>query len=303
MTGFLICIIAIIVGFTYSGAEPESINLIWMAMFLPVSMLICFLTAFITSKQTEKSLLAKGREAAVETFIRMRRFVWVTGILCYALMIHGLYYNYIVSSERYLNLGGIPVISEIIILAPFFLFAVSALAGLRKGENLLRMTTWRTVAFITFHLRQYLLPIIPFLMFSGIGDIVSFFPRVEEFGAVYGFVTLIGIAVVVLVFMLLAPLVLRFIWKTEPLKAGALRDSLEKILRDSGTGVHDILIWNTGGGFSNALMTGLIKPFRYVFLTDGLLNNLTQREIEAVFAHEIGHAKHKHLLIYLLLII
>ncbi len=33
-----------------------------------------------------------------------------------------------------------------------------------------------------------------------------------------------------------------------------------------------------------------------VFLTDYLLEHLTLEEIETIFAHELGHIKHRHLL-------
>ena len=37
---------------------------------------------------------------------------------------------------------------------------------------------------------------------------------------------------------------------------------------------------------------------RYILLTDALLRHLTQREIESVFAHEVGHVKSRHMLYY-----
>ncbi|NIP85242.1 MAG: M48 family metalloprotease, partial [Planctomycetales bacterium] len=45
----------------------------------------------------------------------------------------------------------------------------------------------------------------------------------------------------------------------------------------------------------NAAVTGLVRPFRYVLLSDALLQRLSQQEIVAVFGHELGHVRHLHL--------
>jgi hypothetical protein len=58
---------------------------------------------------------------------------------------------------------------------------------------------------------------------------------------------------------------------------------------------RDILVWNTAGGVINAGVTGMVAPLRYILITDGMLANLPPDEIEAVLAHEIGHAVHLHI--------
>jgi STE24 endopeptidase len=50
---------------------------------------------------------------------------------------------------------------------------------------------------------------------------------------------------------------------------------------------------------ANAMVAGVVPWVRYVILTDRLMSDLTAEEIEAVFGHEIGHAKHHHMLYYL----
>ncbi len=48
----------------------------------------------------------------------------------------------------------------------------------------------------------------------------------------------------------------------------------------------------------NACVTGILPGFRYVLLTDALIDSLTPHEIAAVFGHEIGHIAHRHLLYF-----
>ena len=45
-------------------------------------------------------------------------------------------------------------------------------------------------------------------------------------------------------------------------------------------------------------MTGALPWFRYVLLTDALVDCLDDPEIAAVFGHEIGHIAHRHLLYF-----
>jgi STE24 endopeptidase len=47
------------------------------------------------------------------------------------------------------------------------------------------------------------------------------------------------------------------------------------------------------------MVVGVVPFLRYVVLTDRLMEELTQDELEAVFGHEIGHVKHHHMPYYL----
>jgi STE24 endopeptidase len=94
---------------------------------------------------------------------------------------------------------------------------------------------------------------------------------------------------------ILFPSLLRHVWQTRPLDPGPLRDRLEGTARRAGFKARDILVWNTGGMMLNAAVAGFVPLFRYVFLTDGLLNRLSDAQIQAVFGHEIGHLRHRHL--------
>ncbi len=101
---------------------------------------------------------------------------------------------------------------------------------------------------------------------------------------------LIGL-VTVFAFM---PLVLRFVWKTTPLRAGPMREALAAMCLRHKVGVRDLLVWQTGGTMLNGAVIGLASPLRYVLVTDSLLENLPAEQVEAVLAHEVAHAHHHH---------
>jgi STE24 endopeptidase len=48
----------------------------------------------------------------------------------------------------------------------------------------------------------------------------------------------------------------------------------------------------------NACVTGILPGFRYVLLSDALIESLTPLETAAVFGHEIGHVAHRHFLYF-----
>ena len=96
----------------------------------------------------------------------------------------------------------------------------------------------------------------------------------------------------------ISPELIRRLLPTRALSQGALRDRLEALCRRTHLPMRDILVWDTGGSMVNAAVVGFLPGMRYVLLTDVLLDSMTPPQIEAVFAHEIGHVKHRHLLWY-----
>ena len=58
---------------------------------------------------------------------------------------------------------------------------------------------------------------------------------------------------------------------------------------------RDILVWRTHSNMGNAAVMGILPHMRYVLLSDLLLETMTDEQIEAVFAHEMGHVVHRHM--------
>lgn len=94
---------------------------------------------------------------------------------------------------------------------------------------------------------------------------------------------------------ILAPLVVRYVWHTAPLPPGDVRDRMAALCDQHRVRVGQLLLWRTGGGMVNAAVTGLVSQVRYILLSDGLLDQVTPREVEAVMAHEIAHVKCRHI--------
>jgi STE24 endopeptidase len=100
-----------------------------------------------------------------------------------------------------------------------------------------------------------------------------------------------------LLMLVLAPvLILPLFNKFTPLPGGNLRDRLLELGRRTGFLAQSIQVMDGSkrSRHSNAFFTGFGK-FRKIVLFDTLIQQLAERELEAVLAHEIGHYKKKHI--------
>ena len=100
-----------------------------------------------------------------------------------------------------------------------------------------------------------------------------------------------------LVMMVLAPvLILPLFNKFTPLPEGGLRERLLGLGRRTGFTAQSIQVMDGSkrSRHSNAFFTGFGR-FRKIILFDTLIQQLTEPELEAVLAHEIGHYKKRHI--------
>jgi STE24 endopeptidase len=99
-----------------------------------------------------------------------------------------------------------------------------------------------------------------------------------------------------------APEILRRVLHTERLPDSPLRRRLEALCRRTGVKYRNILLWRTQNNVGNAAVMGFVPRLRYVLLSDLLLETMTDEQVEAVFAHELGHIVHRHMAWYLIFI-
>ena len=215
----------------------------------------------------------------------------VGGILCWLDWAQLVRFNW--------NLDRAFLLDDLLILAPILLPMVVSWAAfyevdhaLRVGSNGRQGEADSRCQYLGVHLRHYLgvlmLPVLGLLALQDGAELIS--PGILDSrygGLVYG--------PPILVLFVLFPVLLRNVWNTWPLIEGPLRDRLESAADRVGFSVREILVWHTGCMVMNAAVAGFVRPMRYVFLTDGLLTQLTDEQIEVVFGHELGHVRHHHM--------
>ena len=106
--------------------------------------------------------------------------------------------------------------------------------------------------------------------------------------------SIIAVGTSLIVFQLAVPLFARRLLPTKPLDP-MTRARLDGISRRLGVPIRDIRVLDASGSkVANAFVMGLTQRTRTVLITDVLLEKFTPQEVDAVFAHELGHAKGRH---------
>ena len=116
----------------------------------------------------------------------------------------------------------------------------------------------------------------------------------DKMGAAFFAVLFAVIAVFMLAVNMLSMTFMRLFNKFTPLPDGSLRDRLVTMFRGAGYELSDIRVMDASRRTTkvNAFCTGLGK-FKKIALYDNLVENYTEDEIAAVFAHELAHFKHR----------
>jgi len=155
-------------------------------------------------------------------------------------------------------------------------------------------------SFILSNFRFNLPILFPWIVLSAVYDLVALSPWAEPgslFNSVEGqIIFFAGCITLLMVFM---PGVIQYWWGCKPLKASEKTGQLEAFLRDKGFKYRHLLRWPIfEGRMMTAGIMGIVPRYRYILITDSLLEILSTQELEAVLAHEMGHARYCHLPFY-----
>jgi Zn-dependent protease with chaperone function len=204
----------------------------------------------------------------------------------------------------------VPVLAEVLYVAPTFLawLAFWSASYCIESANRERSLPYRfaqglpahpmpTLAqFLSLQVRHNFYILAPFALHASIIGASRFltpvFPYAEEVAAPLG----------ILAVLLITPWILARLWSTVPL-TGPLRARLDAVAAAYRLRFRNILVWRTHNAVTNAAILGWVPYSRYFLMTDALLETLSDRQLEAVFAHEVGHGVHRHIVWYLVGII
>ncbi len=237
--------------------------------------------------------------------------LWITVVVA---TIYGLRWTQLVRFNWHLN--GVVLIRDLLVLLPAILPLVASWAAFYDVDRWLYLTSRcanGTAAaelpatalisrprYLALHARHYLgLVLLPVLALFALQDITRLIAPGLADGELAGLILLPPLVSLFAFF----PLLLSRIWRTEPLADGPLRAQLERFGRQCGFRPRQILVWHTQRTVVNAAVAGFLPRLRYVFLTDALLASFSDEEIEAVYSHEIGHIRHRHLFLRLIVVL
>jgi Zn-dependent protease with chaperone function len=138
----------------------------------------------------------------------------------------------------------------------------------------------------------------PIFFFTALRAGFATWPEFEAASLVYRqtevLVSIGGLAIVV-VFI---PAWFRALFRARPLDDPELKADCEAFARRANFPLDFVGTVTTRRSVVNAVYVGLIRPFRTVLFTDGLLARLDRGQRLAVFAHEVGHGAKRHLFFF-----
>lgn len=153
----------------------------------------------------------------------------------------------------------------------------------------------------------FLLPfIIPFLTLAFLNDTSNlsmidqathFLGITENSSAQLIFFTLLNLAFIVFTVVLLPPLAV-LIWRCPKLADSPLKAELDDLCKRARFKHAGFKIWRIMNNSMTAAIIGVVGKLRYILFTQKLLDQVPNRCVTAILAHEIGHSYHFHLFYY-----
>jgi Zn-dependent protease with chaperone function len=235
-----------------------------------------------------------------------RRVFFFVNVGLVAIAVAGLGWGHAVWSHFAVEWRGHHVLApfaELLVIAPYFaivfgnwLLYYDAEAALvrsaRSSEEPLHF--WSRIGFFLHHLRQFaLLVLMPVVLMVTHRTVTRFYPEAVQ----ADWYRLLSLAAVPL-FILFAPLIIKPLLGLRSMPPGPVRSRIEALARRLHFRYSDLLVWPTHGSTMNAMIVGLFPRVRYVIFTDAILDELPPEELDAVFGHEVGHARHGHIWYY-----
>jgi len=277
----------------------------WAALGFGVGFVALFAMVIATAIRSQLVQRFDHRAQIMALFQRLRWVHTAVALAIYAIIIYVVEWPTLVRNN--IGLRDWILLDEVFILLPFLVPLILSWGSFYRVDRVMRAglaamggrppTPWTRWQYMGFHVRHYLvLILVPAFLLLALHDALRLYlPPAVANNEWLKLGVLAGMAAVL---MALAPLLVRLAWQARSLPPGPLRDRLHEVARQTGFRYTDILVWQTGRAVVNAAVTGVVGRLRYVLLSDGLCEALTEEEIVAVFGHEIGHVKHHHMLFY-----
>ncbi|RPI75701.1 MAG: hypothetical protein EHM45_14590 [Desulfobacteraceae bacterium] len=243
--------------------------------------------------------VAKGEGSAAGLYQSLMLQCSVLAILLYALDLYALDLAYwlqqIPGAEHFIILPGIAA------MALFLSYLGTLWFFSQPAYQFIFQTRVNRRNFMFSHLRLTVPIFIPWAGLVLLGDLLQFLPwsgAVRFFNGTWGqIISMSGFMLFLLLFFL--PRYVPFWWGCKPFAANEKISELEQFLQSKDFKYRGLLRWPLfEGRLLTAGIMGLIPRYRYLLVTDGLMEALSIDELKAVLAHEMGHARYYHLLLY-----
>ncbi|MCY3022884.1 MAG: M48 family metallopeptidase [Planctomycetota bacterium] len=208
------------------------------------------------------------------------------------------------------HIGALPlkessVIALPLCLAPFLLAMVASWIPRRRLVAGLRGREVPLLAYLGYEARLTWLPVILGFILAVFRDALATLPAgYTAWLEAPGVDLLSVIAMIAFISLVGLPMLVVWLWRCKPMPEGELKDRLWALVQRSGVKARGIMVWGPRStGLLNACVLGGWARYRYVLISPALVDELSPAETEAVLAHELGHARHGHLVFLFVMIL
>jgi Zn-dependent protease with chaperone function len=243
------------------------------------------------------------RIEVAHTYGRWRRTLFFVNMACAAACVLAFGWGWLTQREFLVFWNGkaeLAPFAELAVPLPYFVVLVGCWLIYYDAERALHRALhggrpfWGRFAYLLHNGRQFallvLLPVCIMVLHQTFG---RFAPETARTDA-YRVATFASMPFL----LMMMPLMIKPLLGLRSMPPGPVRDRLEALAKRLNFRCADFLLWPTHGAVVNAMIAGLLPRVRYVVFTDRILEDLPPDELDAVFGHEIGHAKHGHIWFY-----
>ncbi len=224
-----------------------------------------------------------------------------------ALIIFGAGALYLSDAKYYLSafsLGDrVPALVNIAGLFLFMLYLAVMWRVARPRYEKIFGREYTPAEFVALNIRANLPIVLPWIILSVCYDLLVLLPYhgmqkllASSWGDLAFFVLFL------LFVVLFFPPLVRRLWGCKPLPDSELKSELTRFCQSQNFRAR-LYEWPLyEGKVLTAGVMGIVPGLRYVLLTPAIMQSMSREELESVMAHEIGHVKRHHLLLYIFLI-
>ncbi len=262
---------------------------------LPLFLLLLFSFARISARMYGRVLHGSSRR-----YFAAEKKLSLLAVFLFGGMVYLLDLKYYLQP---LSLGGrLPILVNAAGLGVFFLLLAIMWTRARPAYEAVFHRSYTTAGFVLSNIKSNLPIVLPWLLLSLAFDLLAILPlpRFQEImDSPWG--DLVVFMVFVIFLALFFPPLVRWLWGCRPMPPGPLRERIEAFCRRQNFRAP-IYFWPLfEGQVLTAGIMGILPGFRYLLVTPALLATLNEEELDSVLAHEIGHVKKMHLVLYVLL--
>ena len=286
------------------GYNPENVlgyDLLWLSLGWLIFASVCWFRFHRLRALLEGDGDGVGRFSRVYQNLVLQ--LSVLAIFLFALDIY--FFNLKVWIRMIPGLKTFSVFEGIVALALFFFYLSTIWYFAHPAhEGALRTNITRR-GFILSNVKFNMPILFPWMALSFIYDIISLsrWPGLENFlnrpeGQIPFFASFL---IVLMIFM---PRFIQYWWACKPFDPSERLSQLNAFLQGNGLKYRSILRWPIfEGRIMTAGIMGILPRYRYILITDALMEILSLEELKAVLAHEIGHAKYRHMFFFIIFFI